>query len=95
MTESRRGLCFTCVHRDSCTLHRPDQPPSLHCDEFVGEVAPPRRVAMETGRPMVTRNPGADRDNQKFMGLCRICDLRETCTFPKEGGGIWHCEEYR
>ena len=27
-------------------------------------------------------------------GLCATCDNRNTCTFPKPPGGVWHCEEF-
>jgi hypothetical protein len=30
-----------------------------------------------------------------FLGLCRNCENRRTCAFPKPEGGIWHCEEYQ
>ncbi len=31
----------------------------------------------------------------ELKGLCANCEIRDTCTFPKAEGGIWHCEEYR
>jgi NADH-quinone oxidoreductase subunit E len=30
----------------------------------------------------------------KYKGLCLNCANRETCTFPKPEGGVWHCDEY-
>jgi len=36
-----------------------------------------------------------DKDPGAYMGLCKSCANRETCTFPKPEGGVWHCEEYR
>ncbi len=35
------------------------------------------------------KNPATDK------GLCKNCESRQTCLFPKPEGGVWHCEEYR
>ncbi len=32
--------------------------------------------------------------SQSFLGLCKNCEKRTVCTYPKSPAGIWHCEEY-
>ena len=34
------------------------------------------------------------KDSAEVMGLCFNCAHRDTCTFPRQEGGVWHCEEY-
>ena len=33
-------------------------------------------------------------NSAQYKGLCQTCEYRETCTYPKPEGGVWHCEEY-
>jgi hypothetical protein len=49
------------------------------------------------GNPVREGNPSASAANpgrEKVLGLCADCAARETCTFPRPEGGVWHCEEY-
>jgi hypothetical protein len=59
-----------------------------HCEEFDGVSAPPA-VAMPAPAQalMIT--------DLAVPGLCANCEQRDTCTFPKQVGGVWHCEEYQ
>ena len=31
----------------------------------------------------------------EYLGLCRNCDVRETCQYRRPGSIVWYCEEYR
>ncbi|MDI6808656.1 MAG: hypothetical protein QME66_06720 [Candidatus Eisenbacteria bacterium] len=49
-----------------------------------------RRAAVPCPKPR-----GKKKETAKYMGLCMNCEERETCTFLKTHGGVWHCEEYK
>jgi len=92
-----RGLCRTCVGRATCTYPRPKDRQVMFCAEFEGELPNPARpftaiaqAAPIPGVQMADRGPEAS----PYKGLCRTCERRETCTFPKPPGGVWHCEEF-
>ncbi len=85
----QKGLCSTCINAENCVFPRDAERPIMHCDEFVGmekslTVAAPRKVAVSQPE-----------DEVKYKGLCRNCEERFTCTYPKPAGGVWRCEEYR
>jgi len=65
----------------------------MHCDEFEGARAEEPAGAQKAAR----EEPGAAEANPDTgcaRGLCRTCAKRESCTFPKPEGGVWHCEEF-
>lgn len=31
----------------------------------------------------------------EYLGLCRNCELHETCQYRRPGSIVWYCEEYR
>ncbi len=33
--------------------------------------------------------------DNNFLGLCKNCDDRVDCMYPKPESGIWHCEAYQ
>jgi hypothetical protein len=85
------GLCHTCNHAGVCTFPRREGQPVLSCDEFEGA----SNVAVPTAAVQRFDNPVAVvADRQSCPGLCGICARRETCTFPKPDGGVWHCDEF-
>jgi len=90
------GLCSTCRNAPVCTFRRDSQNPSLYCEEFEIDTDPLVKTALNDDPVAnnVSVNPGKE-DSNKFTGLCKNCDNRMTCIFPKPEGGIWHCEEYR
>lgn len=84
-----KGLCSTCMLANDCVFPRDAGRPVMHCDEFVGmenplTIAAPRKVAVNQPQ-----------DSVEYKGLCRNCEERFTCTYPKPAGGVWRCEEYR
>ena len=40
------------------------------------------------------RHDPPKKHESEFKGLCVNCASRHTCLFPKNEGGVWHCEEY-
>lgn len=92
-----RGLCSTCNKARTCTFPRDPALPVWHCEEFDEETA----TLMKVRPPIAPQNihyvRAVDVDEKQapaVMGLCRNCDKRDGCTFPKPPGGVWHCEEY-
>ncbi len=89
------GLCSTCNNASSCTFPRDPNKPVVHCEEFdIGEPSPVKTAGKDRSSPTQSYAPKG-KDVTEFMGLCSNCENRETCTFPKPEGGVWHCEEYR
>lgn len=94
-----RGLCLTCNNASTCTFPRDPDRPVLQCEEFEGyEYAPPKDVGTQDSQLDSTVSEGDSRkdvDSNRYIGLCRTCEERESCKFTKPEGGVWHCEEYR
>jgi hypothetical protein len=87
------GLCVNCRHFETCGFSKDPEHPVLFCEEYEVPVIPAMRIADNTD---VTKKgkPATKNDIEKYRGLCMNCEHRETCTYPKPEGGIWHCEEY-
>ncbi len=89
------GLCSSCNAFKNCTYPRDPERPILQCEEFDGAQpslirASPLKIAPKQKRV----SPSLD-DSNRYGGLCKLCEDRTTCTYPKPEGGVWHCEEYR
>jgi hypothetical protein len=92
------GLCSTCRNGPTCTYPRNSGRPVTQCEEFDGELAAPRNPTDRDDPPsdsLDLRSPSEEKYSSKYGGLCKICDNREICTFPKPEGGVWHCGEYQ
>jgi hypothetical protein len=95
-TKKNVGLCATCASAATCTFPKESGRPVVFCEEFDGCQ---RNGAVEN--PDISAVPDTAEDkpravrSRELKGLCANCEIRETCTFPKAEGGIWHCEEYR
>ena len=83
-----RGLCSTCKNASGCVFPRSIEHPVMHCDEFDGHEGPKTIV---TPRIVTVIND----EKAEFKGLCRNCENRNGCTYPKSEAGVWHCDEYR
>lgn len=85
-----KNLCVNCKFRDSCHFVKNSSEPILFCEEF--------ELEKQTELKLVQHNENSQADinssSEEFKGLCRNCEKRDTCTYPKPEGGIWHCEEY-
>ena len=94
-----QGLCSTCNNAASCTLSRDSDRPVLECEEFDSyELLLPKTVGHPNSRPKdVATDVGSEEDvgSDNYIGLCKTCEERESCEFPKREGGVWRCEEYR
>ncbi len=87
------GLCTTCKQASDCTFAGDTRKPVFFCEEFdVGERCEAEKPAQS--RPQPT-HPYEDESSARSLGLCRNCENRGTCAFPRPEGGIWHCEEYQ
>ena len=93
-TASTLGICCTCNYVDTCTGRATWVGPVFHCEEYDDRVvipcsAPPRRDQSEESRAALSTGRAATR-----LGLCVNCRRSETCAFPRQEGGVWHCGEY-
>jgi hypothetical protein len=90
------GQCSNCVHAPTCTYVECLPRRVFQCDEFspIGpvEVENPRAIptvaAEDCGEVASAKLNGA-------RGLCRDCELWETCEFSHPEAGVWHCDEYQ
>jgi hypothetical protein len=98
------GLCSTCKSASTCTYPRDSERPVHYCCEHEGYQECEGSVSLallRTGNifslpsDSVTTSPTTERDSGMDKGLCKNCGNRETCTFPKPEGGVWHCDEYQ
>lgn len=90
------GLCSTCNNLPTCTLRRSDKHPVMFCEEFDGVVRAATPVAMTERTSLAVKGQGfrESEHSSKHLGLCRTCEHRESCTFPRSEGGVWQCEEF-
>ena len=99
--EVYEGLCLSCKNASACTYPRTPDQPVLQCEEFDGYSASPLKVvpkpfpstAIPPPSPLISNSE--EENSNRLRGLCTLCECRETCTYPKPEGGVWHCEEYR
>jgi hypothetical protein len=89
------GLCGTCRNASTCMYLRSASKPILQCEEYEEFPPQPGNKPMEATMSMNKNNSANNpQEKSKYFGLCANCKHRETCTFPKPAGGVWHCEEY-
>jgi hypothetical protein len=87
-----QGLCSTCIHAETCVRFKHMQEPVWYCEEFDDNI--PSQPAENQTKTKDFDISQATENAPLYMGLCANCRNRDTCTFPKPEGGIWHCEEY-
>jgi hypothetical protein len=85
------GLCSTCVHASTCGYRKVPSHPIWDCCDYEPEIAPVT-LSPPTLSPLESIAEGENRGS--IAGLCVNCEHRETCTYPRPEGGVWHCEEY-
>ncbi len=83
------GLCSTCVNDSFCTFPRMMEVPVMQCLEFQGE------AGRDGTRVHHASSPRESEPVSREPGLCFWCESRQSCTFPKNPGGVWSCEEFR
>jgi hypothetical protein len=89
------GLCFSCRNALTCTFLKNPHEAVLQCDEFDGLESFLRPKKLSHQNIMDFKSNPRKEDADGYKGLCCICEDRESCTYPKPEGGVWHCEEYR
>lgn len=96
MVEEKKSgeICSSCKHSTYCTYPKDQRRPVIQCNEFTGR----RDFQVVIKAPLTNASSNemiASTENDvKFKGLCKNCDNRKDCTFPKHEGGVWHCTEY-
>jgi glutaredoxin len=91
------GLCYYCKFADECDFPRHPEQPVTNCDEF--EVSDTLSQEIQKENQSLYKYSSkwdeiGEANKGNLLGLCRNCERRNTCTFPKREGGVWHCEEY-
>ena len=83
------GICTNCLQNMDCAPRQNPDKPILFCEQFEVFASPPEKL--EVKRDDVKSK---EYDNN-FLGLCKNCDDRVDCMYPKPESGIWHCEAYQ
>ena len=96
-----KSICASCDSVKECTFTKTVGQLVLECDKHRGfqglylstngwkpgaGISPDMKLI--SGREALRAVTPAD-----CVGLCVNCEDRDTCTFPKPPGGVWHCEE--
>lgn len=87
-----KGICGLCVYGEDCELARGSTAPPLNCAQFEPFPVEVREEAKVTSVRATQQKP--DAASEKHLGLCRNCIHRDDCTYPRNEGGVWRCEEY-
>ncbi|MBI2923194.1 MAG: hypothetical protein HYY18_19230 [Planctomycetes bacterium] len=87
--ETLKGLCQTCGHVERCAYLALCDHPRMQCEEFFAPGAEPAPV-----RPQAPEVAALEAD-AGLMGLCANCQARAECSYARQPGGVWFCEEYR
>lgn len=89
------GLCSICENAPHCTYPRHAEQPVMQCDEYEDLTEVRLSRALESPRLRLVAAPTPENAaSDSAWGLCRTCDQRETCTYPRPEGGVWRCEEF-
>ena len=91
-SHAARGICSTCRNDPTCTYPRGSGQVVLQCGEFEAYVMTIPEMTCSLELP--GRHSEEKQLTSQHMGLCTNCANRETCTYPKAEGGVWHCDEY-
>jgi hypothetical protein len=89
-----KGLCMNCIHAPTCIFLRDADRTILQCEEYECSQPETRKIRKSAHEAEGKSRVAMGENASKYMGLCVNCIHRETCTFPKPDGGVWHCEEY-
>ena len=86
--QEKGGLCSSCKYASTCTYSKVPFRQVLQCEEFEGIV----ETKEKTSKPKM--EVIKIEKSRKYLGLCKTCGKRDSCTFPKHESGVWHCQEY-
>lgn len=87
-TVEHNDLCTTCNNPPVCDSTKAKRRPVHNCEQFDNHV-PPKPVFR-----ISKEKPDEEPDYSGYTGICKNCEIRETCMSSGTEGGIWHCEEY-
>ena len=91
------GLCATCSIVDTCVSAKNGGYPVVECEEYAADERTFSEI-VEVTAPSPAKKASlvvkTTEEERVVEGLCETCIYRETCTFQKPEGGVWHCEEY-
>ncbi|MCK4679077.1 MAG: hypothetical protein KAT48_13160 [Bacteroidales bacterium] len=91
-SEANRGLCSTCNNLPTCIFYQRNGSRIVWYCELFDDYVPVQELQKPEKK---VESKTEEKSKGKLKGLCVNCEDRDTCTFPKPEGGIWHCEEYR
>lgn len=98
VTAFAKGLCAQCNLASTCTFPRNENRPIVACEEFDGEGKPQKLRLVGALLSSVDARSGAETSSganvRHERGLCSTCEKRESCTFPRQDGGVWQCDEF-
>lgn len=67
----------------------------MQCEEFEGILYAPEGISRAHTPFIGGEAPETyEEEPTQLKGLCKLCEKRATCTYPKPEGGVWHCAEY-
>ena len=88
------GICTTCNHAHLCMHSQNSKRPVWFCEMF-DDYVPPRELSSNSNKSQKKYNSKLESHYAQYKGLCMNCAKRDSCTFPKPEGGVWHCAEYQ
>jgi len=92
------GICSTCNAAPHCA-HRIRNPGVAiwDCedyDDYVDISSTEINGGLSEVVPLPRKSHRPEFDAIEYQGLCKNCERRDECNFPRPTGGVWHCEEY-
>lgn len=85
-----KGICGVCALCEDCELATRSAAPMTHCEQL----EPDHGLVSEMVRFVMQGQVSKMTDAVEHMGLCMNCEHHNDCTFPRDQGGVWYCEEY-
>jgi hypothetical protein len=91
------GICTTCNYAANCAHRIRNADVAIwecdNYDDYVPEAEGVNHGAAGIPRAAVQASAG-ELDVAEYRGLCKNCERRKDCLYPKPEAGVWHCEEY-
>lgn len=89
------SICCNCRNASTCMYLRNCSQPILRCEEYEEFPRMSGKKPAESNVSMAKGNPSNEPEAEtRYLGLCANCKHKDSCTFPRPAGGVWHCEEY-
>jgi len=92
------GICPTCNFAAGCAHRSRNAGVAIwdceNFDDYVRLAPTEFNGGLSAVLPAPKKSHRSEFDALVYQGLCKNCDQRDECTFPRPAGGVWHCEEY-